>query len=398
MGFLGKIFKPIKKVFKGIGKLIKKTFKGFGKFMNKLGIFGQIGMMFIMPGISNMAMRGLTRLGSGFMAGLGTAAQAGSGLAKVSHAILSTAANAARTGIGAVRTITDTVQGVVLDSAKGMLNKVPGLSKVVGPIPVIDPKTGLKKLTGGEVVAGNVGDIFKNAAIRLERGANKTWASLVDTGKSAGHIMPGGPEYSPEMKTYRVPEDEGLFGRGKGETVTRDINYNTRNRKAFQTSGDIDWDDYDATTKAPKVSTGPEVSATASQRDKTFFAQAGEDFRAPYEGGKIGESVATNVLTTEAMKAINQEQATAKDYSLGLPRGKTGEISLETQARGSGVPLAETGFDASTLHPDALDYNAVFNNAEYYDSMGYTSSVYDDMMQQRQRGQTPTFQGSYAYG
>ena len=45
MGLLGKIFKPFGKLLKGVGKIIKKGFKAVGKFVNKLGIFGQIGLM-----------------------------------------------------------------------------------------------------------------------------------------------------------------------------------------------------------------------------------------------------------------------------------------------------------------------------------------------------------------
>ena len=48
MGLFGKIFKGIGKAFKKVGKFIKKGFGKLGKFMNKLGIVGQIGMMFIM--------------------------------------------------------------------------------------------------------------------------------------------------------------------------------------------------------------------------------------------------------------------------------------------------------------------------------------------------------------
>ena len=44
MGFFKKIFKGVKKVFKGIGKVIKKVTKPLGKLINKMGIFGQIGM------------------------------------------------------------------------------------------------------------------------------------------------------------------------------------------------------------------------------------------------------------------------------------------------------------------------------------------------------------------
>ena len=47
MGFFKKIFKGVKKVFKKIGKGIKGVFKGIGKFMNKIGIVGQLALMFL---------------------------------------------------------------------------------------------------------------------------------------------------------------------------------------------------------------------------------------------------------------------------------------------------------------------------------------------------------------
>ena len=49
MGFLSKVWKGLKKGVKKIGKKIKKTFKSVMKGIGKLGIVGQIGMMFLMP-------------------------------------------------------------------------------------------------------------------------------------------------------------------------------------------------------------------------------------------------------------------------------------------------------------------------------------------------------------
>lgn len=51
MGFFSKVFKSVKNVVKKIGKGIKSAFKKFGKFMGKIGILGQVAMMFILPGI-----------------------------------------------------------------------------------------------------------------------------------------------------------------------------------------------------------------------------------------------------------------------------------------------------------------------------------------------------------
>ena len=52
MGFFSKIWKGVKKGFKNLFAPIKSVFKAFGKFMNKIGIIGQIAMMFIpIPGL-----------------------------------------------------------------------------------------------------------------------------------------------------------------------------------------------------------------------------------------------------------------------------------------------------------------------------------------------------------
>ena len=65
MGFFSKIFKGIKKVVKKIGRGIKKVVKKVGRAVGKLGIVGQIGMMFLMP----YAMSGLGSLFGQFAGG-----------------------------------------------------------------------------------------------------------------------------------------------------------------------------------------------------------------------------------------------------------------------------------------------------------------------------------------
>ena len=72
MGFFKKIFKGVKKVFKKIGRGIKKVAMKVGKFMDKIGIVGQIALMFIplgpilgglLKGVGGIAARALTAMG-----------------------------------------------------------------------------------------------------------------------------------------------------------------------------------------------------------------------------------------------------------------------------------------------------------------------------------------------
>jgi len=67
MGFLSKAWKGIKTGVKSIGKGIKNAFNKFGKFMGKIGVLGQIAMMFVMPYIG-------AALGSAFTGAAGALA------------------------------------------------------------------------------------------------------------------------------------------------------------------------------------------------------------------------------------------------------------------------------------------------------------------------------------
>ena len=80
MGFFKKVFTGVTKVFSKAAKAVKSAFKSFGRFMNKIGIVGQIAMMFILPAIGT-ALLGTTAAGAAaaaqaaVTAGTATAAQ-----------------------------------------------------------------------------------------------------------------------------------------------------------------------------------------------------------------------------------------------------------------------------------------------------------------------------------
>tara|TARA_R110002020_G_scaffold67682_1_gene177533 strand:+ start:4582 stop:5775 length:1194 start_codon:yes stop_codon:yes gene_type:complete len=102
---LDRIFKGIKKVVKKIGRGIKKVAKKVGKFVGKiiepfqkLGIVGQIGLMFLMPHAAGWLWKGLLKMAPGALAGSNLALQAGTkfslaGLEAVGAAMTSPTAN-----------------------------------------------------------------------------------------------------------------------------------------------------------------------------------------------------------------------------------------------------------------------------------------------------------------
>ncbi len=150
MSFFKKIFKGVKKVVKGVGKVfkkigsgIKKAVVGIGKFMNKLGIVGQIGLSLLLPGIGaaigSMAGSMMASTASGFLG----AAIRGAGT------VLNAAVNVGSKVSGVFKTVTEGVTKVVGNVAGAALNKIPGADKLVSA------------LTKGKIDLNNYS--FKNA-------------------------------------------------------------------------------------------------------------------------------------------------------------------------------------------------------------------------------------------
>ena len=159
MGFLSKVWKGVKKTFKKIGKGIKKGFKAFGKFMGKIGIVGQIAMMFLTGGIGNAMM---STFGS-VLKGLGAVAQGGgafAGIAGAAQTVLGAAGNFARLVAKPFTTVTDAVTSFIGNTSKYLANKIPGMANFVAKLPgnmtLADAPDTFFGLGEGSVI-GNVG-------------------------------------------------------------------------------------------------------------------------------------------------------------------------------------------------------------------------------------------------
>ena len=124
MGFLSFIKKPFKaigKAFKKVGKFIKKRFQKLGKFMNKLGIVGQIGMMFLTAGAANMVMSGLTSV-------LQMGATSTGALGAISKGVLKAVSTVKKLGTG----LKTAFKGTVGSVAKAVGNIVTPTMKAIG--------------------------------------------------------------------------------------------------------------------------------------------------------------------------------------------------------------------------------------------------------------------------
>ena len=115
--FLKKAWKGVKKVVKKIGRGIKKIAKGFMKAIGKLGVVGQLGLMFFMPyavsGISSMFGNMIGAAGKWIGATAKTLTTGSSFIGKaIGHTM--NAIHTVGTKIGHVySTITDTISGAV---------------------------------------------------------------------------------------------------------------------------------------------------------------------------------------------------------------------------------------------------------------------------------------------
>tara|TARA_R110002012_G_scaffold256163_1_gene436218 strand:+ start:3413 stop:4735 length:1323 start_codon:yes stop_codon:yes gene_type:complete len=124
MGFFKKIFKGVKKVFKKIGKGIKGVFKGIGKFMNKIGIVGQIALMFV-PGIGPMLnglLKGLGGMASHVLTTYGGAL--GNSIVQGAQFVIGKAGEFAGAVKNTFKTVTDGISTFASEFTKTGLNKL----------------------------------------------------------------------------------------------------------------------------------------------------------------------------------------------------------------------------------------------------------------------------------
>lgn len=123
MGFFSKIFKGVKKVFKKIGKGVKSVFKGVGKFMNKIGIAGQIALMFI-PGIGPFLSGMLKGVGGVAATALNALGPAGQAIVNGAKFVIGKAGKFAGAAKNAFRTVTDGIKTFASEFTKTSLNKI----------------------------------------------------------------------------------------------------------------------------------------------------------------------------------------------------------------------------------------------------------------------------------
>ena len=191
MGFLKRIGKGLKKIVKGIGKGIKKVVKKIGGVVSKLGIVGQLGLMFL--GVPPILERFFGTIGS-------FASNVIPGFSKLGEM----AVRIKNAGTGVFNTITEAIGNGfdrVMNFAKGEgLTLSEGRTSVFAPKPEVDDLT--KAITDAKVETGDISLEYKTPT--TEERLRQSTKSILE------------PDAT---KTAVKPDEQGFFKSFK-ETIT----------------------------------------------------------------------------------------------------------------------------------------------------------------------------------
>lgn len=181
MGFFSKIGKGIKSAFKSIGKGIQSAFKKFGKFMSKIGVLGQVALMFILPGVGNMIASAWSGI-AGQTAAQVAASTAGQATASAAASAGATTAAATTAGANTAGKIAETIaKGTAKGATKiqaSLAKAALGSSKATGLMAGGNFAQGVGKLMQftGKVV-GTPGRVFSN----ITQGVTDTLGNFAKT-------------------------------------------------------------------------------------------------------------------------------------------------------------------------------------------------------------------------
>ena len=181
MGFFSKIGKGIKSAFKSIGRGIKSAFKRFGKFMSKIGVLGQVALMFILPGVGNMIASAWSGI-AGQTAAQVAASTAGQATASAAASAGATTAAATTAGANTAGKIAETIaKGTAKGATKiqaSLAKAALGSSKATGLMAGGNFAQGVGKLMQftGKVV-GTPGRVFSN----ITQGVTDTLGNFAKT-------------------------------------------------------------------------------------------------------------------------------------------------------------------------------------------------------------------------
>jgi hypothetical protein len=297
------ILKKIGKVFKKIGKGVKKVFKKFGKFMGKIGIVGNIAMMFILPGIGAALAKGFGAIWTGAVGQ--TAAQA------------TAAANATSAVVG------DTVTQTAIKSATEQALKEGATQAAANAAGEAVQQTALKAATKTAMSAIRAGGAITEQATGM-------LASELAVVRGAGMVLQKGAQFASTIASGYKTVSQAVTGAFEetGKWIGGKLGMKTAEGAAMKGS----WANY-------------------SQGVTDSFAKLGDkaaEFWSPIKAGPATASPITDAVTNKAVESVSTTSnfmAEAADTGSGI----TTDISMPTAELKNQIgKVAESKFTSPT--------------------------------------------------
>ena len=350
MGILSKAWKGIKKAVKKVGKGIKKVFKKVAGAIGKLGIVGQIGMMFLMPYATSAL--GSFFGASGKLATWSTKllGKAGMGSKALGHTL--NLVNKAGTFVGKVYSgVTETISGAI--DRTGNFLKGRGFVST----PVVSPDILAQGVDVSQTKFGDgAGNIFdKNGKIITDTGFDKAGFNT----KALGKLPPESKNLldlaTNDFTKAITPVDAGKLAVEKGLAV------DTASLLKPKEAGLLD-----------KINIFDKDSAIRKDIASYDIYEAGKDYaKETVKESLIGGAKAG--LTQKAAKAFGYEQPEGADYyNIDIP-------DLYDSAATSGSVFKEVDFSMQKSGNNFMAQN--YQNSNYLNNLiGEGNSAYDSYM------------------
>jgi hypothetical protein len=310
MGFFSKLWKKVKKgfkgIFKGIGKGLKKLLKGFGKFMGKIGIVGQLAMSFVLPGIGAALSK---TAGSLFTKTLGALAKGGK-IAKAAGKMLQAGSNFVKMGHSAFKTVTDGVSSFVTEMGQATLSNIPGIKTILPDIKHKSFKAAWNNVEDEFMKnTGKVVDNFNNLIGRNVSQTTAGQAALLDKAKAVtGEGISGTAETS-SFDSFKPTETPAAIETVPG-TVELPKNFGMETPEFT-----IDKPTVDIKLDPPKVERSLLDKAVGVVKD-TAGSIVDEVKQAPYKIPEYAGEMAEDAIKAEVTTAIvGEEQPVEEEYA-----------------------------------------------------------------------------------
>lgn len=351
-------FKAIGKAFKSIGKGIMKGFKSIGKFANKMGIFGQVGMMMLTAGIANAAFGAMSTMGQGFMQGL---SQSNNIVAKLAYSTM--------TGVQkVVGAPLKTVSSAFTNVTKGAVQALKDVGGHMGNT-IFGPNTFNTSSTG--TIFDSLGEVWNKYSGNIAKDTSAAFGDagrfLKDAGTGKLNILESGVQIPSEFREYKTFDG-----------VTKNISYDTKAAEQFKTAKEVfnkDLLEKSLVTPMGKAEMEVELAKFGTPKPVDSLltrAKTGatDSLKSTFSVKGMASPVASTLLS--ASTAVEPEP----DYSLQIQptrnmfgRNLQAQAATPQQFFNGFLNYPSETFEATNLQP--FNYNQWLQNSSNYKSLSY---------------------------